>query len=490
MCCELTNIEFINLMEELFMSQKERFYADIMAMHSEVTGSCNLVIAKLPDGETTIRFVVDCGLFQEETYEELNYELAFHPEKIDFVLVTHNHVDHTGRLPFMVKKGFEKKIYATETTCKLLPLALHDSHKVLRDVAKRKNRKPLYNEEDVDRTLSFLKPCQYNETVEIGENVKVTFLNNGHLVGAAVILVQICCPGYEDINLLFTGDYHCKNMFFDVEPIPEWIKILPLTVIQESTYGDMDTIDMEPCFKENVIKCIKNNGSVIVPVFSLGRSQEILYELKTMQNEGILDTDVPIYFDGKLAIRYTHLYLKDGLDIKPEMREFLPQNLTFVDKTNRQDILEDTGKKIILTTSGMGSYGPAQVYIPEYITRKNALIHFTGFTAEGTLGYRLQNTEIGEIVEVAGLFVKKNADVQYTTEYSAHAKADEMIAFLKQFTDLKLVLINHGEIDVKNTFAERIIKEVDPKRVGVLGREYFFRVCPYGLVKTLATKFK
>lgn len=471
------------------MGLKERFYADIMAMHPEVTGSCHLVIAKLPDGET-IQFVVDCGLFQEREYEELNEALPFNPENVEFCLVTHNHVDHTGRLPFMVKQGFKQKIYATETTCKLLPLALYDSHKVLKDVAKRKNHKCLYAEGDVNNTIQLLRPCKYNETVEINENVRVTFLNNGHLIGAAVILVQISYPKYEDINLLFTGDYHCKNMFFDVNPIPDWILNLPLTVIQESTYGDMDTSEMNKCFKENVLKCIKSDGSVVATVFSLGRSQEILYELKNMQQDEMLDSEVPIYFDGKLAIRYTELYLKDGLEIKSEMRDFLPENLIFVDKANRNEVLEDTGKKIILTTSGMGSYGPAQLYIPEYITRKNALIHFTGYTAEGTLGHRLKSTEIGEVVEIGGLLVKKRAQVEYTTEYSAHAKADEMIAFLRQFKNLKLVLVNHGETDVKDVFAERILEEVETKKVGLLGREYFFRVNPYGLVKTLTTKFK
>ena len=124
------------------------------------------------------------------------------------------------------------------------------------------------------------------------------------------------------------------------------------------------------------------------------------------------------------------------------MRDFLPKNLIFVDKANRGDVLEDKKTKIIVTTSGMGSYGPAQVYIPEYISRGKALIQFTGFTAEGTLGSRLKNTKIGEFAEVGGMITKKNAD------------------------------------------------EVNPKRVGLLGREYFFRVDPYGLVKTLSTKFK
>ena len=456
------------------MGKNCRFYVDIMAMHEEVTGSCNLVIVKTPDGET-VRFVIDCGLFQEVEYDELNSVLPFNAESVDFCLVTHVHVDHIGRLPYMVKSGFYKTIYATETTCKLLPLALNDSFKVLSSVSKRKNVKCLYSEDDVTRTLELLEPCKYDETIQVHENIKVTFLNNGHLIGASLILVQISYPGYEDINLLFTGDYNNKNIFFDVNPIPQWILDLPLTVIQESTYGDMNSNEITKCFQDNIKKCLNNGGTVVALVFSLGRAQEILYELRTMQKNGELDLQIPIYFDGKLAIRYTDLYIKDGLDVKDEMREFLPENLTFVDKLTRSAVLADTNKKVILTTSGMGTYGPAQTYIPEYIARKNALIQFTGYTAEGTLG---------------GLIAKKIANVEYTTEYSAHAKADEMIEFLKQFNNLKLVLVNHGKIKTKNIFAERILKEVDTKRVGLLGREYFFRVDPYGLVKTLSTKFE
>lgn len=471
------------------MGSKERFYADIMAVSPEVTGSCNLVIVKLPNGES-IRFVVDCGLFQEREYDEYNYSLPFKPQEVDFCLVTHNHVDHTGRLPFLVKSGFSRNIYATKTTCKLLPLALEDSFKVLKDVSKRKNQSCLYSENDVERTLELLKSCDYNSTTKVNENVKITFLTNGHLIGAALILVQISYPGFEDINLLFTGDYNNKNVFFDVKPIPKWILDLPITIIQESTYGNMDSNEMEKCFQKNVLKYVESGGTVIAPVFSLGRSQEILYQLKCMQDEGVLSKDVPIYLDGKLAIRYTNLYIYDGLNIKPEMRDFLPENLTFVNKANRCEVLKDLERKIILTTSGMGSYGPAQVYIPEYISKTTALIHFTGYTSEGTLGRRLKDTEIGEIVEIGGLVAKKRAKVEYTTEYSAHAKADEMIKFLKQFKNLKLVLVNHGELETKTIFAQRIVEEVETKRVGLLGRDYFFRVNPYGLVKTMSTKFE
>lgn len=137
----------------------------------------------------------------------------------------------------------------------------------------------------------------------------------------------------------------------------------------------------------------------------------------------------------------------------------------------------------------MGSYGPAQTYIPEYIARENVLIQFTGYTAEGTLGYNLKNAEHGKVVRVAGLIAKKMAEVEYTTEYSAHAKANELIEFLQHFKHLKLVLVNHGETKTKAIFAERLLHEVEVKKVGILDREYFFRVNPYGLVKTLSTKF-
>lgn len=237
------------------MGKKCRFYADVMAMNEGVTGSCNFVTVKFPSGET-LRFVAECGLFQEREYNELNSILPFNAENVEFSLVTHVHIDHIGRLPYMVKKGFCKPIYATETTCKLLPLALADSFKVLKSASKRNNDKCLYSDIDVDKTLSLLKPCQYNETIKVHNNVSVTFLNNGHIVGAALILVQISYPGYEDINLLFTGDYNNKNIFFDIHPIPEWILQLPLTVIQESTYGNMNSNIITKCFKENIKKCM------------------------------------------------------------------------------------------------------------------------------------------------------------------------------------------------------------------------------------------
>ena len=460
-----------------------------MAANPEVTGSCHLVVVKLPN-RVTIKFIVDCGLYQESQYADLNRELPFNVDELDFALLTHNHVDHTGRFPYLYARGFRKHIYTTHGTKLLLSLGLFDSYRVLKDTAKRQNIRPLYSDSDVHGALSCVRSVDFMKEVEVHPNVKVTFFKNGHLIGAAIILVKVVFPGYNDINLLFVGDYNDKNMFFDVPPLPKEVTDLPLTIIQESTYGDMNSSEVSPCFENNVLEAISRGDTVVATMFSLGRGQEIPYVLKCMQQDGRLDTSVPIYYDGKLAINYTNQYLRGALDIKPEMRDFLPESLTFVDKSSRGAVLEDETPKIILTTSGMGSYGPAQTYIPRYIQKSKALIHFLGYCAEGTMGYKLKMAESDSDVVVGGMLVRKRARVEFTNEYSAHAKSDQMIRFLQQFTQLKFVLVGHGNTDVKIKFAAKILDEVDTKYVGILGREYMYRTCPYGFVKSLPTKLK
>ena len=468
---------------------RSNFYVDIMSQNQEVTGSCHLVVVKLPNGET-LRIMVDCGLFQEKEHYDDNQKLICKPENLDFVLVTHNHIDHTGRLPLLVRRGYTGNFYTTNITQNLMPLALYDTCRILADLSKRKNIPELYTSRDVAQTIEKTKGCEFNRQIRLSNNATVTFFENGHLIGAALILLQLSYPGYEDINLLFTGDYNNKNMFFEIEELPLEVRKLPLTIIQESTYGSVDSTEKKVVFEENVAKAIIEKKTVIAPVFSLGRAQEILYVLKRMQQDGRLSTSVPIYFDGKLAFKYTSFYFSYAAELKLKMKDFLPDNLQTVDDAMRMGIIRDRETKIIVTTSGMGSYGPAQTYIPAYLPQKNVLIHFTGYTAEGTLGRLLQNTEKGNTVEALGLILVKRADVQYTNEYSAHAKADEMIAFLKQFENIRMVLVNHGQEDVKDQFAKRILSEVDTRNVGILGSGYLFRVNNYGLIKTMGTRFE
>lgn len=466
---------------------------DIMGFNSNVTGSMSLCVVRFPDNKS-VKFLVDCGLFQEKgDTDELNREILFNAETVSFALCTHVHIDHVGRFPLLVKKGFNGPIYASEDTCKLAPLALADSFNVMEQDAKRKKKALLYAEKDIDKMVSLLKAVEFGKTTTVYEEgdkkIDVTFFMNGHLIGAAIILVQIKCTGYEDINLKFTGDYNSKNEFFDVEPMPNWVYELPITVVQESTYGTTETCEIKKVFRDNISEHLKKRGTVIVPVFSLGRSQEILKILKEMQEEGTIDSEIPIYLDGKLAIKYTHCFAGGGLRVPYQNQDFLPENFKMIGKNERAALCRNNECKVILTTSGMGSYGPAQVYIPEFITRKNTLIHFTGYCADGTLGRKLKDTEDGAEVEISGKTYVKRARVEYTSEFSGHAKSDQMIEFLKRFKHLKLVLLNHGEVETKVAFRQVIEKEVEAKNVEILGRDTLYRINPYGLVKTINTKF-
>lgn len=470
------------------MALKSRSYIDLSTMCNKVTGSCHLGDINFPNGRD-MKFIVDCGLYQEKEDAEKNKNFIFDPKDIEFCIVTHNHVDHTGRLPLLIKQGFDGKIYTTEDTEVLLPLALQDSYKVLKDIAKRRHSPQLYSEADVGKAVEKITPCIYQRTQKINQYVQITFFNNGHLIGAGVVLVQISYPGENSINILYTGDYNNKNIFLTLKQLPIWVKKLRLTVVIESTYGDMDSSERHECFAENILRCIHSNGTVVAPVFSLGRFQEILYEIKELQRMNELDPQIPVRGDGKLGIRYTKLFSDGKLHIKQNMVDFLPENLTWVDKSNRESILKSQEPQIILTTSGMGSYGPAQLYIPEYIKRPGALIHFTGYTAPTTLGGKLKQAAIGDFVNINGIVIPKKADVEYTNEFSAHAKANELIDFLKQFSNLELVLVTHGETEVKEKFAKRVMKEVKTKNVGILDGKHTFRINSSGLVKILNSEY-
>ena len=466
------------------------FYCDIQALHPEVTGSCMLCVVRLPDGKK-FKFVVDCGLFQERKYWEFNKNLPFNANDVQFVLITHNHVDHVGRLALLSRKGYGGKYYASEDTCKLLPLCLRDSGRILASSCKAHNENPIYEEEDIDTVVNNLQQVVPREQFKPCENVVVTAIRNNHLVGAVSYLVQIKYPGFEDINILFTGDIKEQNMFLEDTSVPKWIRDLPLTIVTESTYGN-ERATGKPVFKHNLIRALKRGGSVVVPVFSLGRTQEVLYVLKTLQDEGKISSDIPIYLDGKLAIAYAKMYSSGSLNIKPFMVDFLPENLRFVEgdkKAKRRDIKADTSQKIILCSSGMGTFGSAPSYIQHYIKIKNCMIHFSGYCTEGSVGRTLKEAAPGTEVEVCGLMVEKEADVEYTDEFSGHAHEDDLIDYLSCFNDIKLLAINHGEEDSKRQFGRDAKQEVSPKDIFVLDRENAVRINSFGFEKSFKTKF-
>lgn len=481
------------------MSKKNKadMYLDMVALHKEVTGSCILCTVRFPSREK-VKFIVDCGLFQEEKYQTSNYSFPFNPGELSFALVTHTHIDHIGRIPKLYKKGFNGKTYTTKVASELMPIALNNTAEILSSSIQKNSKKksivessipvfdsskPLFEKDDVESAMENVIGMEYNKPFRVTENIEVTLFKNGHTLGSCYILVKIFYHGQEPIYALFTGDYSPENKFFDVDSIPKYLKDLPINLVTESTYGTTSRKIITPIFKETVLNAIKNKETLILTVFAFGRMQEIAYELKKLQDEGLLDKSVKIYSDGKLAHEYNDFYNshKDELIVK----DFLPKNLIpVVGYEQRNELLSNRDCKIILTTSGMGSYGPAQVYLPYYISKPKCSIVFGGYTAENTLGRKLQDVESGEIFNLNGIMTTKKAKVYSTTEFSSHAKQEDLIDFMRNFKNLKSVLINHGDSLVKEAFAKKIIEELNPKKVAILSPENYIRVGAYGVIKS------
>ena len=475
------------------MANKNQFYVDISAVHKEVTGSCILNTIKFPNGRTK-KVLIDCGMFQEREYNDLNKSFPFIPGDVDHVIITHNHMDHIGRIPLLVKQGYEGKVHMSIGTSVLIKPALYDGLKILKNRFELFNEPLLYTEDDVTKTINQIEAHSYNSPEWLDENIKMTLFMNGHLPGAVVVLLQIYYRDaekkYDTINLLFTGDYINRNSFFDVTPIPNWVYDLPITIVQESTYGNMDSPEIQPVFKSNIIKAIEENRQIVCPVFSLARSQEIMLTLKQMQDDGTISKRIPVYYDGKLGNKYNEIYYSGLLDLNENSQNFTPQNFTVVDsKQKRNSIISDGNCKIILTTSGMGTYGPSRTYLPAMLSKKNCLIHFTGYLAEDSMGRTIYEAAPESVCEFMGLQVKKRAKVEYTSEFSSHAKSDELINFLRPFNDIKMVLINHGETNTKIAYSQKVVDEVEPKYTAILG-EYLYRVCAFGFVKSISTKYQ
>lgn len=468
------------------MGAEKRLYADITATHPEVTGSCLLVSVRYSDGRHT-NFIVDCGLFQERAYNHLNgMGFPFKSENVSFALVTHNHADHIGRLPMLTKSGFTGKIYMPRPTASLLPLAIGNSFAIMKEEYRRNSKKLLYNEEDIYAVYNQVEPCKYGETIYIDQNISITYFDNAHLIGAGMVLVQISEAGEENINILFTGDYKRTNIFKQVENLPEWVYKKPITIVTEATYGTTESSEIEVHFEQDVEKLISEGKSLLISATAQGRTQEVLYTLKKMQQEGKLNLGVQIGLDGKLAQKYTCMYRSSKLGIDPEKTDFLPRNFYWLTKNTREAFFANKKQKIIVCTSGMLDYGPAQMYLPAVIEKPNWVVYITCYCPETTLGYRLKNAR-DEKIQINGKEFNIKAQIYWTEEYSAHAKADEIEGLIRDFENPVLVLLNHGEKEVAKKFALRLEEDNVAHRVELLG-EYTNRVVHQGCAKIISSK--
>lgn len=463
------------------MGNKCRFYADVQSLQTEVTGSNNLITVSYPNGYKEM-FLVDFGLYQGNDEQIVkNPLIGFHPEKLSGVLLTHAHVDHCGRIPMLYKYGATCKVFMTEDTMRITEKLLHNTAQIIE--SNKQAIKPIYTLMDYENALKEFRAVEYLNYVNITDNIRAMFIQNMHVPGASSVYVVISYPGEKDITLFFSGDYNYTNAFSSKEmEIPYYISDNPISMmLLESTYGSRkkynDVMGLFALEMEQLVK--EQKTTIVIPAFSFGRYQTILLELKRMQEKGTLN-GIPIYLDGGLGISLTYMwkYLETV-----ELKDFMPKNVLIVEE--RKSLMCDDSQKIIITTSGMGNFGPAREYLPHYISDENAVIYLTGYTSPDSTARKIYEAEIGDTITVSGIVRKKRAIVKCTSEFSSHAREEDLIDLTKKFKKINFLLLNHGDDVAKESLSENCYQLPHIKDVGIINGETDFRISCYGLVKTL-----
>ena len=470
------------------------FYVHRYCRQREVSGSCFFYSVHWPDGEN-VRFFVDAGAFSgEKNNSYLNGYFPFKAEKLSFGIITHLHFDHVGVLPVIVRQGFNGRIYSSYSTLKLLDVVLADTTTIV----DKKLGTTIATIEEKEKTLDHTVGCAYNKIIKPHKNIKIIFLNNGHLVGAAIVLIIISCPGEQDITILHTGDYKDKNIFFDVEQPPENITKMNISsFVMESSYGNVDSTDskFDECLEENISWAINKGFTVVCPTFALGRHQEGLYKIKNIKDKSKIPEDIPVIVDGKSSQIFNARFKYSDLDIKPEMKNFMPKNTYAIPRSAnrnivRKEIIKNTEPKIILSPGGMGDYGAAKVYLENLIQRRDVMVHGLGYASPISVLYKLLNTQLYDKVNCYGNVYTLNCIVKSTSELTSHAPRDILLRFMKTFPNIKSVSINHGELGTQKSCRKYVLNntELGEENVDICSPEVGVIIKPEGIVGTFKTQ--
>ena len=447
------------------------------------------------------KFLVDCGLFQGQATVEMENEedFQFDVNDIDFMLLTHAHIDHSGRIPKLYKDGYRGRIYATKATCDLCAIMLPDSGHIQEMEADWKNRKklrkgektiePIYDVATALMSLELFNPVNYDQLIEIDDDIHVRFNDAGHMLGSAIIEIWIRENGVNK-KIVFTGDLGNNDIPLLSEPT--MIEDADYLVM-ESTYGDrhhMRNDDKAELFVDIVSETIRNGGTVVIPSFAVGRTQEILYELNNLKEQKH-DTDVlrkyeilmhtPVYVDSPLAISATEVF-KENMELFDEDTQRLIQSgdnplefpgLRFTRTAQEsKELNEDDEASIIISASGMCEVGRIKHHLKHNIWNPKNTILFVGYQAPGTLGRKI--VDGAKTVKIFGEEISVNARIEYIEGYSGHADQEGLLNFIYSFAKKpEHIFLVHGEPEGQKVLKQKIAETTEiPVTIPSFGEKY------------------
>ena len=437
-----------------------------------VTGSCHCLEI---NGK---RILVDCGL-QQGRDELDNAMFAFNPGDIDILLVTHAHIDHTGRIPLLVKRGFTGRILTTRVTADLMRIMLLDSAHIQESDAEYRNRKgqragrepvePLYTTEDAMNVFKFLTVCEYGQSVELCEGVTAVFTDAGHLLGSASITLELDEGGVHK-TLVFSGDI--GNVDQPIIRDPQLLKKADY-VVMESTYGDRNHTEVwsyTDQLAQIIDETLAKGGNVVIPAFAVGRTQELLYFIREIKDRGLVTSvkDFPVYVDSPLAKKATTIFCGDLRGYLDEDARALVQDgthmfnfpgLHLTETVDESKLLNmDKTPKVIISASGMCDAGRIRHHLKYNLWRGDSAVVFVGFQSPGTLGRHLLDG--APSVKLFGEDIAVRAKIVNFQGLSSHADHDHLVDWIKHFDPAKTthVFIVHGDREVAPVFAETVSK--------------------------------
>ena len=436
------------------------------------------------------RFLVDCGLHQGRMEEELlnDKPFAYDVNSIDFMLLTHAHIDHSGRIPKLYKDGYRNPVYATKATVDLCEIMLPDSGHIQETENEIKNKKrkragqkvllePLYTAQDAIDCMEIFKRVNYDEIVDVAPDIQVRFNDAGHMLGSSIIEIWVTENGKQE-KIVFSGDL--GNNDIPLLASPTMIDSTDY-LIMESTYGSrlhLRNDDKAELFLNIVSETINNGGTVVIPSFAVGRTQEILYELNKIKDQHKDDEEfqkkyqtlmnIPVYVDSPLAVSATEVFRKNMDLFDDEIKEFISRGdnplefpgLHFTKSVDESKALNESNEPcIIISASGMCDVGRIKHHLKHNIWNPLSTILFVGYQAPGTLGRRIVDGE--QKVKVLGEEFAVKARIEYIEGFSGHADQTGLLSFVCSFRERipKHIFLVHGEEDSQEVLKQKIIEE-------------------------------